>query len=335
MGNIIIEESVFNVKQFHQPSNEFAKLSNEQMELVAAFNKKLAAGEFQTEKVPCLCGSEKFNLIASVDYYSFTQNTVICVNCGLIQSNPRLTQKSYQEFYTSDTYRLCYEGGDFLEVARKRMSASYGKHIFDEVNSIKAVGHGVKVLEVGAGGGWNLMSFKNAGANVLGMDYSPGLVKFGNESGIQMKEGGLDAAKGKYDVIILNHVFEHLLDPIANLKFLADRLTPGGVLYIAVPNILNFGIGQLQNAHTYYFSPDTFKFYVEHAGFRLLKFGEAASIHMFGIFSVGQSTVRHPSLAGHYRYLRKMLAKQKLKHQFINLLRLMGVYSTIQRLRKP
>ena len=333
MGNIVIEKSIFKVKQFHKPADAIAKLTNEQKDLVARYNKRLTVGEIETEKVPCLCGSEKFNLVASVDYFSFSQNTVICVNCGLIQSNPRLTQKSYKEFYTSDTYRLCYEGVDFLEAAHARMNISYGKHIFNEVNCVKPVERGVKVLEVGAGGGWNLIAFKNAGADVLGMDYSPKLVKFGNESGIQMTEGGLDAAKGEYDIILLNHVFEHLLDPIANLKFLTDRLTPGGVLYIAVPNILNFGIGQLQNAHTYYFSPETFKLYVEQAGFRLLKFGEAASIHMFGIFSVSQSTVTQATLKGHYRFMRKFLAKQQLKQQFITLLRVIGAYSIIQRLR--
>jgi len=40
----------------------------------------------------------------------------------------------------------------------------------------------------------------------------------------------------KFDVIVLSHVLEHLLDPINTLQQLSKHLVPGGILIVAVPN---------------------------------------------------------------------------------------------------
>jgi SAM-dependent methyltransferase len=41
----------------------------------------------------------------------------------------------------------------------------------------------------------------------------------------------------RFDVIVLSHVFEHLLDPRGVLDLIRASLAPGGALYIEVPNI--------------------------------------------------------------------------------------------------
>ena len=43
-------------------------------------------------------------------------------------------------------------------------------------------------------------------------------------------------AFASFDVIVLNHVFEHVSEPRALLKKLRRLLTPGGVLFLEVPN---------------------------------------------------------------------------------------------------
>lgn len=44
------------------------------------------------------------------------------------------------------------------------------------------------------------------------------------------------AAPGTFDYIIANHVFEHVLNPIAWLEYLNDMLHPGGLLFLTVPD---------------------------------------------------------------------------------------------------
>jgi 2-polyprenyl-3-methyl-5-hydroxy-6-metoxy-1,4-benzoquinol methylase len=41
----------------------------------------------------------------------------------------------------------------------------------------------------------------------------------------------------QYDLIILRHVLEHTHHPVQMVKYLSERLTPDGVIYIEVPNL--------------------------------------------------------------------------------------------------
>ena len=61
-----------------------------------------------------------------------------------------------------------------------------------------------------------------------------------------MIQGGIEKISGKYDVIILNHVLEHSLNPIKTLKILTNHLSKESIIYLGVPNILKFSFAQLQ-----------------------------------------------------------------------------------------
>ena len=47
-----------------------------------------------------------------------------------------------------------------------------------------------------------------------------------------------EVAATAYDAILLSHVLEHLRHPAVVLRRLAERLRPGGVVLIAVPNVM-------------------------------------------------------------------------------------------------
>ncbi len=104
-------------------------LSKFQTSAVKEFNKKVYDGLISYEIKPCLCNSNRFDKIFKYDRYGLYHPVVICRDCGLIQSNPQLSDIEYNRFYTSDEYRLLYEGENYLEVARSRYKAS--NHIFD------------------------------------------------------------------------------------------------------------------------------------------------------------------------------------------------------------
>lgn len=271
-------------KRFFSPALPAIKCSGNQIKYIDEFNGRVRNKSIQFEAVSCLCGSRRFDLIARVDRYNLLQDTVICVECGLVQANPRMTEKEYENFYASDLYRICYEGEDYLSASARRYTLGYGGHIFQEVNKVKRIGPEVSVLEIGAGGGWNLLPFMQAQARVLGIDYSPSLTQLGSQRGIPMRQGSFKDIPEQYDVIIINHVLEHFLRPLEALDKIKKHLRDGGIIYIAVPNILNFDITQLQNAHTYYFTPYTLEYYCNQAGLELLNMDRAEMIHLFGIF---------------------------------------------------
>ncbi|MGB8190490.1 MAG: class I SAM-dependent methyltransferase, partial [Chitinophagaceae bacterium] len=54
-------------------------------------------------------------------------------------------------------------------------------------------------------------------------------------------EQGLPAElKDQYDVVILSHVLEHICYPQRLLKDIYSHLKPGGILIIALPNLMHF-----------------------------------------------------------------------------------------------
>ena len=300
-----------------------------QWRLVREFNEKVKTGAIEFEYVPCLCGSNVFDLVASVDKFSMLQQTVLCNKCGLIQSNPRMTKEEYADFYTSDLYRKCYESENYLQIYENKYIEDTARHIFDEVNKIKKVDSNCSVLEIGAGGGWNLIPFIEKGANVFGIDYSKSLVILGKKHGINMGEGNIDSVDGVYDIIVINHVLEHLINPVDSLKGLFRNLKKDGLIYIAVPNILNFDMDQLQNAHTYYFSPWSFLHYCRSAGLKNIVNGTSEAIHMFGIFKFSdaagdtenyyENSFMENKYMEIYSHLRQMRFKQGLNIILSNL----------------
>ena len=280
---------------FHEPGNAVVPLDADQVEAVASFNADVRSGALTFEETDCLCESKDFAQIASVDRHGLLQSTVMCVRCGLIQSNPRLTDEEYELFYRSDRYRLIYEGHDYLAQAAQRYAAQYGDHIHARLVGLRSPDRIGSVLEFGAAGGWNLLPFKDDGTKVVGYDYSEELVKLGCSRGIDLRQGGLEQLEGRHDVVIANHVVEHLIDPRAAIERLASHVAPGGVLYLGVPNIRHFGMGQLQNAHTYYFTPETFTAYTTQRGLRLRMLTDEPGDHMAGVFDpANDNAVRHP-----------------------------------------
>lgn len=317
--DIKIRKKIFPFKEFHSPSKPYLNVSHSQLMLIKEFNDKVKNGSIEFESTPCLCGCAVFDLIASVDRHSMLQKTVLCTRCGLIQSCPRMSKGAYSDFYSSDYYRKSYESDEFRSLYRKRYCRSTGQHIFDEIDKIKKINSSISVLEIGAGGGWNLLPFIAAGAKVLGIDYSPSLVSLGLEYGINMVNGSIDDIDEMFEVIVINHALEHFLNPVESLKGIKKHLKGGGLIYIAVPNIFNFGIDQLQNAHTYYFDHKTFAYYCSMSGLRLISFGPAQNIHLFGIYAVDNTNHPDKDLSGHFYEVYKHLKKVRFRYCLNNI----------------
>jgi hypothetical protein len=123
-------------------------------------------------------------------------------------------------------------------------------------------------------------------------------------------------------------------DFLGSMKSILSCLNPGGILYAGVPNIDNFGIGQFQNAHVYYFSPRTFKYYMAMSGLKLIDFGPAQRIHMYGIFQPWSDRIDTDikSLDKECKIMVKKIRMSKIKHFLGRILEAIGVKKTVESL---
>ena len=191
-------------------------------------------------------------------------------------------------------------------------------------------------MEFGAGGGWNLIPFQKEGITTKGYDYSPSLVSLGRRRGLNLFQGGIDDIKGHFDLIILNHVVEHFSDPIANLKKIKKHLNPQGIVYIAVPNVENFSMGQLQNAHTYYFTLPTLQYFMSKSGLKLIHHEIAQSIHLATIFVGAEEILPDDFLSGNYEHMIGVIEKYRRRSSnpvrkiIVRLLNLIGLAGAIK-----
>jgi len=308
------------------------KMSEDQKEYIREFNILLDKGEYSFKEEPCLCGNDTSEQIADRDRYGFWHPVKVCRVCGLVRNNPRMTDESYQNFYSSDYYRKVYGGENYLAELEKRMSSDFGQHVYNDISLCLNPQSFKNVLEFGCAGGWNLQPFARAGLSVRGYDYSPSLVKLGQKFGLDLRVGSIGDIEGKYDLIILNHVIEHFTDFFGSMERLTSHINPNGYVYIGVPNIDNYGQAQLQNAHIYYFSPRTFKYYMSRCGINLIRFGQAQGIHMYGIFQPGQGTEEQINLDSEFETIMSIVQKAKIRHKIGNMLKILRIKGPIQKI---
>ncbi len=91
---------------------------------------------------------------------------------------------------------------------------------------------GKRLLDVGCGDGSWLLTARDHGFTVTGTELNPTLAR---EAGLEVFES-LDDVKGPFDVVTMWHSLEHLRDPRATIERLSQLLSPGGWLFIAVPD---------------------------------------------------------------------------------------------------
>ncbi len=146
---------------------------------------------------------------------------------------------------------------------------------------------GGRILDLGCGAGRYLLLMRALGWDVVGVepDATSRAVATGQGLAVvaSLADGGLEP--GSFDVITLNHVIEHLEDPVGELRALRPLLAPGGRLGVATPNWAAFGrrlFGRSWYAlepprHLVLFAPPTLRATVEAAGFEVASLATRSS----------------------------------------------------------
>jgi SAM-dependent methyltransferase len=243
---------------------------------------RLTNGMYETERVPCaLCNLSSFTPLSGKDRYGLPMAVVACQNCGLVQTNPRMTTESYGHFYDSE-YRPLEQGRQRASQDFFRFQTDRGAVIYRWLERRELLPQkGASILDVGCGAGGTLVAFRRAGYKVSGVDLGSEYVAYGrNVHDLDLRVGTLSDCRDQADLIIYRHVFEHLTCPQDELRTIRDRLTPNGIVYIEVPGIKNLAkvdkdfLMYCQLPHVFHFSRTTLRLMVERSGFRVLRSDE-------------------------------------------------------------
>jgi 2-polyprenyl-3-methyl-5-hydroxy-6-metoxy-1,4-benzoquinol methylase len=231
-------------------------------------------------------------LISEIDRYGLPHRTVLNLRSGLVRTDPYYDPEWLNRFYTK-YYRDLYSNfkqtniQDFF-IAQLNKGNSYFKYLIPLIQA------DAKVLEIGCGMGGVLLPFKLNGFNVKGIDLGLEFITIGNLAGLNLVNEDVDAViekNEKYDLVILSHLIEHIVDVHLFLEKVKRVLTENGRVFIVVPGIRTISTTYknnlhtyLQNAHCWSFTEKTLCALLVKCGFKIFLSNE----NVFCLAGVGQ-----------------------------------------------
>lgn len=165
---------------------------------------------------------------------------VACNGCGFVYAETHGSAEDYARYYA-----------DFSRYEDPSVATGSGEQDFDRRRLAQTaewiaaqVSPGASVLDVGCGNGGLLVALRERGfTRLAGMDPSAVCVHGLEERGFEASRGWLGHAPagiGRFDLVILSHVLEHLLDPRAALASVRDLLAPSGKAYLETPDAARY-----------------------------------------------------------------------------------------------
>lgn len=164
----------------------------------------------------------------------------VCSNCEFGIVDPLPTETQLDELYNSTTYFTENMDYDFDSISQDKIDKKIQlqKQMHDRFVK-KYLSKGQHILEIGCGAGFALKAFQEFGLIVKGVETSAVAQKFAVEKlRVEVTKSSLEdfVTEEKFDVVFLNHVLEHFMDPNEAMVKLTSLLSPGGILYVRVPD---------------------------------------------------------------------------------------------------
>lgn len=200
------------------------------------------------ERCP-VCGDERVrplhvypNLLGRI---STRPNLVLtgCAGCGMAWSAPLPSAEEVDAFYTGDSGWGDRPGlsaqradtGEARERTERKLAAK--RAIYERESDLLLAelpdGPG-RVLDVGCGLGSWLDVLADRGWETEGVEPNPTARATAAERH-RMHE--TPPAGGDFDLVLLQHVLEHLRDPLATMRQVAAATRPGGHVFVSVPDL--------------------------------------------------------------------------------------------------
>lgn len=200
-----------------------------------------------TTPCPC-CGTRQATAVATRDGKSGEALlTVSCNACGLGRIDPLPTEEELAQWYATQ-YRQQYKGAvqpalrHVLRAGRNALLRWQWLREHSPVRSWQAADAQRTSLDIGSSSGEFVALMRHLGMNAMGIEPHAGYASYARDTlGLAVRHGPLqerldDLSADSLDLVTMFHVLEHLPEPVAALRRIAQRLKPDGLLYIEVPN---------------------------------------------------------------------------------------------------
>ncbi len=229
------------------------------------------------------CGKQDFRLYTeakdnySTEYFKIVQ----CNHCGFVFTNPRPDETEIGIYYSAPDYMSHQSHSKGLVQSVYRYARNYmKKKKLALIQSIVGRQQDFSLLDFGCGTGDFLGFIKQHQIFAEGVEpdaQAREVAKNVNHVETYSIDASKDIEKGKFDIITLWHVLEHIHQLHEQIDYFNSWLKPKGKLVIAVPNIESYDAayyGKYWDAldvprHIYHYAPSTIQQIVEQHAFKM------------------------------------------------------------------
>lgn len=262
------------------------------------------------ERLCAVCGSNRKKVLFHQNFANVSEGTlligyevVICTDCGFGYADGLPDQCDFDAYYEQmSKYEYEHRGGEQSDFDSRRfpVAADFIRSLLPDQQA--------SILDIGCSNGGLLQALRQVGyANVMGVDPSPVCVRTAERLyGIQVLTGTLSSLPpgfGRYDLVILGAVLEHVCDLRTALAQTRSLLKPNGLLYVEVPDVTRFASSpdapfqEFSVEHVNYFSVGSLQNLLSAAGFEMIKSSQTSTM-------LGNNIVS-PELKAMFRILDK------------------------------
>jgi SAM-dependent methyltransferase len=209
----------------------------------------------------CVCGMTSYRPILKIADRDPAGGFSIaeCTSCGLARTFPPPDSEQYAKGYGPTT---C--DGEFAGSLSDIWSPRVARDVRDHSG-------GRSLLDVGCGVGNLVVAARELGFEAEGIDVDPVATREGRRLGRPVRTATLDQTVGPFDVVVANHVLEHVEDLPGFLESVSRLLVPGGRLFVFSPNRDGLiarlrrarWMGWVPREHVWHFTPATLASTVE------------------------------------------------------------------------
>ena len=168
----------------------------------------------------------EFGITYKLDYYK-------CGNkeCGHVFSSPNPDISTISSFYKEYTTHDSPKNRNLIE------KIIYSIRKISVIKFTNDFSKDATILDYGCGNGYySFLLSELSFNNILAFDFDENTRKPFEHSSIKFITNELEISSKKYDIILLNHVIEHIVNPKELLQKLYLLLNDGGIIYLRTPN---------------------------------------------------------------------------------------------------